>query len=148
MQLDLNNLPTDTELLHRLVSDIAATIGNRDSEIERLRSIIKKLQRAQFGRRSERLDAVTTNDSEGSASVALIVVPALAARAIATARMREILPIQIAPSSICSKSLRIVFNGTKRDGQDPVWIIRSPVRLFFCSKLTSRRVIDTSVRCR
>jgi transposase len=56
MQLDLNNLPTDTELLHRLVRDIAATIGHRDSEIERLRSIIKKLQRAQFGRRSERLD--------------------------------------------------------------------------------------------
>lgn len=56
MQLDLNNLPTDTELLHRLVRDIAAKIGNRDSEIERLKSIIKKLQRAQFGRRSERLD--------------------------------------------------------------------------------------------
>src|ERR1700676_41592 len=47
-----------------------------------------------------------------------------------------------------SKSLRIVFNGTKRDGQDPVWIIRSSVRLFFSSKLTSRGVIDTSVRCR
>ena len=45
------------------------------------------------------------------------------------------------------KSLRIVFNGTKRDGQDPVWIIRSSVRLFFSSKLTSRGVIDTSVRC-
>src|ERR1700716_741699 len=45
-----------------------------------------------------------------------------------------------------SKSLRIAFNGTKRDGQDPVWIIRSSVRLFFSSKLTSRGVIDTSVR--
>lgn len=56
MQLDLNNLPTDAELLHRLVRDIAAKIGNRDSEIERLKSIIKKLQRAQFGRRSGRLD--------------------------------------------------------------------------------------------
>jgi transposase len=57
MQLDLNNLPTDTELLHRLVRDIVGTIEHRDSEIERLKSIIKQLQRAQFGRRSERLDS-------------------------------------------------------------------------------------------
>jgi transposase len=56
MQLDLNNLPTDTGLLHRLVRDIVGTIEHRDSEIEGLKSIIKQLQRAQFGRRSERLD--------------------------------------------------------------------------------------------
>ena len=56
MQLDLHNLPTDPALLHRLVCDIAATIEHRDSEIERLKSIIKQLQRAQFGRRSEHLD--------------------------------------------------------------------------------------------
>jgi transposase len=56
MQLDLNNLPTDTELLHRLVRDIVGKIEHRDGEIERLKSIIKQLQRAQFGRRSERLD--------------------------------------------------------------------------------------------
>jgi transposase len=56
MQLDLANLPTDTALLHRLVRDIVGTIDHRDSEIERLKSIIKQLQRMQFGRRSERLD--------------------------------------------------------------------------------------------
>jgi transposase len=56
MQFDLNNLPTDTALLHRLVRDIAASIEHRDTEIERLKSIIKQLQRMQFGRRSERLD--------------------------------------------------------------------------------------------
>jgi|SRR5579863_103199 len=56
MQLDLNNLPTDTALLHRLVRDIVGTIDHRDSEIERLKSIIKQLQRMQFGRRSEQLD--------------------------------------------------------------------------------------------
>ena len=56
MQLDLNNLPSDATLLHRLVRDIAATVEHRDSEIERLQAIIKQLQRAQFGRRSERLD--------------------------------------------------------------------------------------------
>jgi transposase len=56
MQLDLDNLPTDTVLLHRLVRDIVGGIEHRDTEIERLKSIIKQLQRAQFGRRSERLD--------------------------------------------------------------------------------------------
>ena len=56
MQLDLDNLPSDTALLHRLVRDMAAAVEHRDGEIERLKSIIKKLQRAQFGRRSERLD--------------------------------------------------------------------------------------------
>ena len=35
---------------------MAAVVEYRDGEIERLKLIIKKLQRAQFGRRSERLD--------------------------------------------------------------------------------------------
>ena len=56
MQLDLDNLPSDTALLHRLVRDIASAVESRDGEIERLQLIIKKLQRGQFGRRSERLD--------------------------------------------------------------------------------------------
>jgi len=56
MQLDLNNLPTDTVLLQRLVRDIATAIEHKDGEIERLQSIIKQLQRMQFGRRSERID--------------------------------------------------------------------------------------------
>lgn len=56
MQLDLDNLPSDTALLHRLVRDMAAAVESRDGEIERLQAIIKKFQRAQFGRRSERLD--------------------------------------------------------------------------------------------
>ncbi|WP_426441186.1 IS66 family transposase [Bradyrhizobium genosp. P] len=57
MQLDLENLPSDTALLHRLVRDIASVIAHRNGEIQRLQAIIKQLQRAQFGRRSERLDA-------------------------------------------------------------------------------------------
>jgi len=57
MQLDLNNLPTDTVLLHRLVRDIASVVERRDDEIERLQLIIKQLQRARFGRRSEPRDA-------------------------------------------------------------------------------------------
>jgi transposase len=57
MRFDLENLPSDTTLLHRLVREMAAVVEIRDGEIERLQIIIKKLQRAQFGRRSERLDA-------------------------------------------------------------------------------------------
>ncbi len=56
MHLDLNNLPQDTALLHRLVRDITGLVEHRDGEITRLRQIIKQLQRAQYGRRSERLD--------------------------------------------------------------------------------------------
>jgi transposase len=55
--MDLNNLSTDTVLLQRLVPDIAAAIEYRDGEIDRLKSIINQLQRMQFGRRSERIDA-------------------------------------------------------------------------------------------
>jgi len=57
MRFDLENLPSDTTLLHRLVREMADVVESRDGEIERLQIIIKKLQRAQFGRRSERLDA-------------------------------------------------------------------------------------------
>jgi hypothetical protein len=56
MRLDLDNLPHDTALLHRLVRDMAAQVSTRDGEIERLRHIVKELQRMRFGRRSERLD--------------------------------------------------------------------------------------------
>ena len=56
MRLDLENLPHDTAMLHRLVRDMAAQVSTRDGEIERLRQIVKELQRMRFGRRSERLD--------------------------------------------------------------------------------------------
>jgi transposase len=56
MRLDLANLPDDTTLLHQLVRDLAASMEQRDGEIEKLRLIIRQLQRSQFGRRSERLD--------------------------------------------------------------------------------------------
>ena len=36
---------------------MAAVVETRDDEIERLQRLIKQLQRTQFGRRSERLDA-------------------------------------------------------------------------------------------
>jgi hypothetical protein len=57
MRFDLDNLPSDIAVLHRLIRDMAAVVEHRDGEIERLRLIIGKLQRAQFGRRSERIEA-------------------------------------------------------------------------------------------
>ena len=56
MRLDLNNLPSKSAALHQSVRDMAAVVTTREDEIERLQAIIKKLQRMQFGRRSERLD--------------------------------------------------------------------------------------------
>lgn len=69
MRLDLADLPSDVDLLHQLVREMAVMVESRDSEIERLQSIIKTLQRAQFGRRSERLDpdqlALALEDLDG-----------------------------------------------------------------------------------
>jgi transposase len=56
MRLDLANLPTDTTLLHQLVRDLSAGMEQRESEIEKLRLIIRQLQRGQYGRHSERFD--------------------------------------------------------------------------------------------
>ena len=56
MRFDLANLPSDIDLLHHLVRDMAAVVETRDDEIERLQRLTKQLQRARFGRRSERLD--------------------------------------------------------------------------------------------
>ncbi len=56
MRLDLENLPSDIDLLHRLVCDMAVVVETRDDEIGRLQRLIKQLQRTRFGRRSERLD--------------------------------------------------------------------------------------------
>jgi transposase len=69
MRLDIDDLPSDPALLHQLVRDMAAILETRDGEIDRLQQIIRQLQRAQFGRRSERLDpdqlALALEDLEG-----------------------------------------------------------------------------------
>ena len=63
MNLDLTALPVDVDALHQLVRELAAQVADDDAElaaaraeVERLRLIIQRLQRTQFGRRSERLD--------------------------------------------------------------------------------------------
>ena len=63
MTLDLNALPDDVDALHRLIRDLAAQqegdraeLARAQTEIQRLRFIVQRLQRHQFGRRSERID--------------------------------------------------------------------------------------------
>lgn len=60
MRIDLDALPTNVDALQAM---IGALVSERDSErseaqaeIDRLRNLVKTLQRGQFGRRSERLD--------------------------------------------------------------------------------------------
>jgi len=59
-----HQLPTDVEALHALVTAVRAerdsAVAERDqalSQMDRLRHLLRQLQRAQFGRRSEKLDA-------------------------------------------------------------------------------------------
>ncbi len=47
MRLDLENLPSEVGLLHRLVRDMATVVETRDDEIDRLQRLIKQLQRGQ-----------------------------------------------------------------------------------------------------
>src|SRR6202165_318119 len=59
MNIDLAALPDDVGTLQRMVRTLAAertTLTEAQAEIERLRLIVQKLQRSQFGRRAERLD--------------------------------------------------------------------------------------------
>src|SRR5271156_6191521 len=59
MDIDLAALPDNVETLQRMVRTLATERANltaAQAEIERLRLIVQKLQRGQFGRRAERLD--------------------------------------------------------------------------------------------
>lgn len=59
MDVDLAAQPDDVETLQRMVRALAADVtglSEAQAEIERLRLIVQKLQRSQFGRRAERLD--------------------------------------------------------------------------------------------
>jgi transposase len=96
MRIDLDDLPVDTSLLHHLLRDMAAVVESRDGEIERLQLIIKKLQRAQFGRRSERLDpgqmALALEDLDGDIARVRESGPAIEAKTRETPSRRRPLP--------------------------------------------------------
>ena len=59
MDVDLAAVPDDVDMLQQMVRMLAAEragLAQAQAEIERLRLIIRKLQRNQFGRRAEKLD--------------------------------------------------------------------------------------------
>lgn len=63
MTIDLDALPDDVDALRQLVRDLAtqrdgdrAELVRAQTELQRLRFIVQRLQRHQFGRRSERID--------------------------------------------------------------------------------------------
>lgn len=113
MRLDLDNLPFDSALLRRMVRDVAAAVAYRDGEIERLQTIIKQLQRAQFGRRSERLDAdqlaLGLEDIEADVGRVEISAPVVVPTAQASRPRRHELPDHLpreevligAPNGVC-----------------------------------------------
>jgi transposase len=59
VDIDLAALPDDVATLHRMIGDLATALDSEraraEAEIDRLRQIVKLLQRGHFGRRSERL---------------------------------------------------------------------------------------------
>jgi transposase len=60
MNIDLAALPADVDTLHRMIGELTTALDSQrteaQAEIDRLRQIVKILQRNRFGRRSERLD--------------------------------------------------------------------------------------------
>jgi len=80
MRFDLQDLPTDATMLHHLVRDMADDIAQRDEQIEQLKLIIRKLQRVQYGARSERLSedqlALGLEDAAIDAELTAVSTPA------------------------------------------------------------------------
>lgn len=60
MNIDLAALPADVDTLHRMIGELTTALDSERTEaraeIDRLRQIVKILQRNRFGRSSERLD--------------------------------------------------------------------------------------------
>jgi len=100
MALDLAALPDDVDALHRLIRELAAeragerkALSEAQTEIERLRLIVQKLQRLQFGRRAERLDGdqleLGLEDLGADIARAEELLPTLPAEKVPAARDRS-----------------------------------------------------------
>ncbi len=116
MDVDLAALPDDVETLQRIVRALAAErtrLSEAQAEIERLRLIVQKLQRSQFGQRAERLDddQLQLGFEDLNADIAGVeaTIPATAKTSICPARTRgSILSIRPAPAVVasCMRSAR------------------------------------------
>lgn len=100
MTLDLAALPDDVDVLHRLIRDLAARrdgeraeLARAQTEIQRLRFIVQRLQRHQFGRRSERVDgdqlALALEDLDADIARAEARLPAAASAVAPEPRSRR-----------------------------------------------------------
>ena len=56
MDIDLANLPSDTEALQALVRALAGDVKSKGLLIEQLKAQIAKLRRMQFGKSSEKIN--------------------------------------------------------------------------------------------
>src|SRR5712675_2566949 len=75
MNIDLAAWPDDVDTLRRMVRTLAterANLTEAQAEIERLRLIVQKLQRSQFGRRAERLDQLQLGFEDLNADIARV----------------------------------------------------------------------------
>lgn len=97
MTPDLAALPDDVDALRQLVRDLAAQrdgeraeLARAQTEIRRLRFIVQRLQRHQFGRRSERIDgdqlAFALEDLDADIARTEAQLPAIAPSAPDTGR--------------------------------------------------------------
>ena len=80
MDIDLTALPDDVTTLQEIVRTLAAeraNLSDAQAEIERLRLIIRKLQRSQFGRRADLASRQIVFSPFGAGSIAHDVADAL-----------------------------------------------------------------------
>ncbi|CAN5294303.1 hypothetical protein BH10PSE11_BH10PSE11_18780 [soil metagenome] len=92
MEIDVSALPDDVETLQQMVRTLAterANLSEAQAEIERLRLIVQKLQRSQFGRRAERLndDQIQFGFEDLTADIAHVEAT-LPSAAVRTPRLR------------------------------------------------------------
>ena len=59
MKIDLNNLPSDTSILHKIVTDLVNHTLSLQDQMKRLQEQLKLLQAKRFGKSSEKLDKET-----------------------------------------------------------------------------------------
>src|SRR5271170_541736 len=107
MNIDLAALPDDVETLQRMVRTLAAErtdLSEAQAEIERLRLIVQKLQRSQFGRRAEHLadDQLQLGFEDLNADIARVeaTLPPAAAKAPRMRPDRPSLPAHLSREDI------------------------------------------------
>ncbi len=107
MNIDLAALPDDVETLQKLARSLAAertSLREAQAEIERLNIIIKKLQRSQFGCRSERLDddqlQLGFEDLKADLARTEAILPSARARTARTQEERPSLPAHLSREDV------------------------------------------------